>query len=115
MAKLKEIDAELSGVNKAHFFLKKAKIGVDLEERVVTAAGGDRTDYEKLRKALTSIRPLVKKSDNGGGHQGGGTGGSDGKTHKFKKIFIKKTAHGVHEVENPEEQEEDSLLFSFYS
>ena len=73
--RLEEINAGLSGVTKAYWFLEKAGLSPELRKQVVAAAGGE-YDYHKLRAAVMAIVPQVNKEDehqsshhSGGQHQ----------------------------------------------
>ena len=70
--RLEEINAGLSGVTKAYWFLEKAGLSPELRKQVVAAAG-EEYDYNKLRAAVMAIVPQVNKEDeHQGNHHSGG-------------------------------------------
>ena len=65
--RLEEINAGLSGVTKAYWFLEKAGLSSELRKQVVAAAGGQ-YDYAKLRAAVMAIVPQVEKDPESTSH-----------------------------------------------
>jgi len=64
LQKLKEVDAELNDLSKAYWFLETASISEELRKQCISASGGV-LQYEKLRTALISIVPSVRRDEDG--------------------------------------------------
>ncbi|CAE7336253.1 RE2 [Symbiodinium sp. CCMP2592] len=99
--RLEEIQAGLSGVTKAYWFLEKAGLSPELRKQVVAAAGGQ-YDYNKLRAAVMAIVPQVNKEEESS------AGGSANPGRQWRKAPAK--VHATVEDENigTGETEEDN-------
>ena len=91
LQKLKEVDAELNELSKAYWFL----------ETVISASGGN-LQYERLRTALISIVPSVKRDD--------APDVARGKDGHEKKVFTPRgRPHGVNVVAEPTDEAQEPL------
>ena len=108
--RLDEINAGITGVTRAYWFLEKAGLGPELRKQVVSAAGGC-YEYAKLRAALVAIVPQVSREDSSKGQSSSHVG-------KHARPSILKKDHKVNVVEEhgqdsdqpgeDEEQREDA-------
>lgn len=60
--RLAECGSQIEGTTKAFWYLEKASISDELRRQVVSSAGGD-YNYTKLRNALVSIVPQVRRHE----------------------------------------------------
>ena len=110
LQKLKEVDAELNDLSKAYWFLETASISEELRKQCISASGGV-LQYEKLRTALISIVPSVRRDEDGDFAR------STKDVNDKKPITPRVKAHGVNvvaksdddfqEIENEPNDDED--------
>lgn len=87
LQKLKEVDAELNDLSKAFWFLETAGISDEFRKQCISASGGV-LQYERLRTALISIVPSVRRDEDG-------EAAKSTKEQSDRRPFTPRRPHGV--------------------
>ena len=113
MRDLERLIGELNPNLRAHYFLKKLRVGGDKESQVITGAG-NRYEYESLRESAVSCIPRVAmlgshqrgpppapgfQASHRGGKRGGGRGG--------RRSYHTEHSEGTDEANDEREEDED--------